>query len=376
MTPEKLLEALTDVDDKAIMEATEPFARQAVPLRGRKLVVLAAAVITLLAMTVTAFASEEISGWFQNFFARNAEEALTTEQIEYLVENEQAIADAQTQDGYTLELKSAITDGTIAYITLHVTAPEDVVLSKTTIEGYDPDAPTLTASNWGTNFLTDSKGDFPYGACGMSTLEDYDGLDNTQDLLITVNPSYDPEGAYPFDSGTVWNLHFEDLIARYTNAAYLKEVQEQYPSDTDVADEVDESALWPEVKLAEGTWDFTITFGDCDFREIELITEPVTTSAVIGWRDDNSDVTKEVTITSFTLRSLSATIICDYDTGAPDFTNRTDKLLYVVMKDGSRIELQSSSGSIGTQSFDALTPIILDDVDYVLLADGTKLPMS
>lgn len=82
----------------------------------------------------------------------------------------------------------------------------------------------------------------------------------------------------------------------------------------------------------------------------------------------NSSVSENVTITSFALRSLRATISCDYDLGAPDFSNK-EKKIEAVMKDGS------SGGSVGEQQFLAESPILLDNVDHILLSDGTKLPM-
>lgn len=384
MKPERMLEAMTDLDEQIIADAHEASTRRTTPVRGRRLISLVAAIAVLMTVSVTAFAAEDISGWFRSFFAKNVEEDLTQEQIEYIAENEQTIADSQTQDGYTLELKSAITDGTIAYISLHVTAPEDVILSKTTIEGYDPQAPILSAGNWGNNFLTDSKGEYRFGGCGMSTLEDNDGLDNTQDLLITVTPDFDTNGAYPFHSGMVWNLHFEDLIARYTNAEYMAEIQEKYPSDRDNSDVVDEAALWPEVTLAEGIWDFTITFGDSDFRELEVLTKPVTAQAFVGsYGDVGSDsfenIYEDVKITSFVLRTLSASIYSDNDlafsfTGY-DYTRGEDHTVHVVMKDGTRIDLEGGSNR-NMQYLIAESPIVLDEVDYIEFSDGTKLPVS
>ena len=43
------------------------------------------------------------------------------------------------------------------------------------------------------------------------------------------------------------------------------------------------------------------------------------------------------------------------------------------MKDGTRIALISNWGVDGKQHFNAETPIILEDVAYILLGDGAKL---
>ena len=65
MKPEKILYAMNDIDTAFLDEA-----REAVPRRSkRKFAALIAAVITLMALTVTAFAAEEIESWFQSFLS-------------------------------------------------------------------------------------------------------------------------------------------------------------------------------------------------------------------------------------------------------------------------------------------------------------------
>ena len=47
---------------------------------------------------------------------------------------------------------------------------------------------------------------------------------------------------------------------------------------------------------------------------------------------------------------------------------RNDKFPYIVMKDGSRQKVQLSN-----QQIELAEPVDLDQVDYILLMDGTKL---
>ena len=103
---------------------------------------------------------------------------------------------------------------------------------------------------------------------------------------------------------------------------------------------------------------------------MELITEPVTVQTSYGFTEDGTDLFEEVKVTSFIISPLSATIQtdCNY---APDFTTG-DRKVYAVMTDGSRIELIPNYGGGGAQRFNVESPIILEDLDYVLLADGTK----
>lgn len=50
--------------------------------------------------------------------------------------------------------------------------------------------------------------------------------------------------------------------------------------------------------------------------------------------------------------------------------------VYAVMKDGSQVELEDYGG--GGRGFAVLTakaPIVLENVDYILLADGVRIDM-
>ena len=51
--------------------------------------------------------------------------------------------------------------------------------------------------------------------------------------------------------------------------------------------------------------------------------------------------------------------------------------MFVVMKDGSQVELEDhGSGGIGFAVLTANAPIIIENVDYILLADGMKINLS
>ena len=69
---------------------------------------LIAAALALMVVTVSA--SETVQNWFVNFFAAINRTGLTTEQVEYIEENAQAILVSQTHNGWTVELNSAFRD--------------------------------------------------------------------------------------------------------------------------------------------------------------------------------------------------------------------------------------------------------------------------
>ena len=131
--------------------------------------------------------------------------------------------------------------------------------------------------------------------------------------------------------------------------------------------------------LAEGTWDFTVNFGESG-EGVELLNQPITTMASIFRKTgpeiwDYEHVVDEVTVTSFVLRPLSATINYECDGGA-NFTDHKEMRMYVVMNDGSKIELEDfGSGGVGFAVFTAKAPIVLENVDYILLADGMRIDM-
>lgn len=251
----------------------------------------------------------------------------------------EAVGDGE-QNGYRIEVKSAVTDGWVAYITLGVTGPEDTVL-------IDPEEETygLTAGNWSDGLLQPKNGEKVYGSMSMGDLDDRDGLENTTDLLITMT--------FPEErkQEEVWNLYFEDLVGTWWDR---------------------DSRAIREETVAEGVWSMDITFDYSRAWERELITEPIRLETCVGWAPDGSNVYEEVTVDSFVLRAFSATVSCQADC-APDFSNIRGGSTYVAMKDGRRIRLWGMGARIGAQELHPEGPIDLTEADYVILGDGTIL---
>ena len=259
----------------------------------------------------------------------------------------QADVDAQaqtpqeaTQDGYTLQLKSVETDGYVARILISVTAPEGV------------DIENLKIGTDRTSFTTAGR-QSRYGGGGLSAVADGDGLANTTDLLAEYYEVFQ-DGLRPFELGATWDLGIIDLFA------------DQWGASSQI--------------LAEGEWHFSITFDESntDYRELELLSSPITMTGSVGWLADGTDVLMDFPIASFKLRKFSSEIT--RDTAAeteeqraeaemcdPEFYAWRGHLTYAVMKDGTQIQLLPDGNC---------APIDLTQVDYVLLADGRKLPVS
>lgn len=254
----------------------------------------------------------------------------------------QADVDAQpappqkaTQNGYTLEVKSVETDGYVAQILIGITAPEDIVLST---------EKPLHFANWRGMLVPADGSEAAFGP--VNTLDDSDGKANTIDVLLTQSVTAKNTDA-PFAAGSTWTLYLVDLVYSSTDET-----------------------------LTEGEWQFPISFGadNCDDRELELLTSPILMKAGTGWLPDGTDVVMEFPVSSFKLRKFSNKIV--RDTAAEteeqraesytDFYRWNGHFICVVMKDGTRIELWDQEND---------SAIDLTQVDYVLLPDGTKLPV-
>lgn len=261
----------------------------------------------------------------------------------------------QTQNGYTLTLKSAVTDGRTARIILGVTAPEGTVLSRK--DGiYDMFGAVST--NFGAHTILipeDGRNIWDYGISEhMHGLEDGDGKENTVDILFMTEVNPPPNGAPEifFEPGTKWTVHLEGITMD----------RAEYP----------ERELSQVVPLFsnEDTWDLSFTFDEAtDTREIEFLSEPMPIRARIGGpRDPLRDLTME----SFRLSALQLRVVWkdDWAGNLFDYASEPYKIVTVVMKEGTRVPLD------GTGDYtisDYVNPIDLDEVDFVELIDGTVL---
>lgn len=90
-----------------------------------------------------------------------------------------------------------------------------------------------------------------------------------------------------------------------------------------------------------------------------------------GWDVNGNTVTKMTQITSFRLHPLGGAITCTEEEADPDFS--FDGSPVVRMRDGSEITLEGLGAAFGTQKLEAESPIDIEQVECVILADGTVL---
>lgn len=320
-------------------------------------VLIAAVLISIL--TVTVSASELVRNWFVAYFSDESDAILSQEQVDFLEENEQHIDQIQTQEGWTVTLRSAITDGMKGYIMLGITAPDNVSLEDIPgSKGYYGPGNDFLPKSPDAVLSCSAYPDFGgvLANIGSSWYEDGDGLKNTINYVIDVAPDVEWAVMDPFGSGAQWHIHIVNLV-------------HGFPEQT---------------ILAEGTWDFDFVF-EKHKASIELLEEPMKIQA---WSKlgDGTETLAEVTVTFMVLRPFGVTIyygdssdLVDYERTSISFTDSEAgrNPWFVVMKDGSKVELYTAGGNpIERYKYlEAKLPIALENVDYLLLADRTMIPM-
>ena len=248
------------------------------------------------------------------------------------VDTQPEISQEATQNGYTVQLKSVDTDGYVLRLLLGITGPEGTTL------------PDIQFSNL-SSILTPTSGAVSGGSRTNRIMDDGDGKDNTADCLLIDSPTM-ADGSMPFTPGSTWELHLVDIVHSGWDS-----VNNRFYNDT----------------LAEGEWLFSIHFDEQngDYRELELLSQPVSAQASTGWRADGTDVSDTFRITSVKVRSMSIALTSDGGENA-DFFRFRNAAAYAVMKDGSRVMIINNQFE---------EPIDLEELAYIHLADGTELPV-
>lgn len=413
MTSLEFLELLNNVSDKYVAEARTP-ARKRLSL-GRSLLVAAIILMSLLLVGCTV---AYVNGWFTDYFSARSENPLTPEQVEFIQEHEQIIQAPQAKGDWTVELKSAICDGNNAYVIFGITAPEDVDLEDTNLStGADRDR--IIPGN-ASSMVRDPESPIPF-TNSMSTTSvlcispeyntvwrdscrwepDNDGLPNTLNYVFSITiDKYDPSKEIlledPFASDIEFQFVFQDFIRTWEDPEKRAEIDAKYAGQDYLIDGEELDGLYKYETLVEETWEFTVTFDPPAPAEssVELITgEPVTTWAEVYWRVpadnpmgyDIDDGEAEVKITSFVLNPFGATLTYEYFQEGHNnafieyeshygYTRHeyAERRVYVVMKDGSRIPLHTDQSG---DKLKADAPIVLSEVDHILLGDGVQISM-
>lgn len=249
------------------------------------------------------------------------------------VDAQKAIFREATQNGYTLTLKSAETDGYVLRVLLSLAAPEGTEL---------PTDGNLDFDYW---TLRDGEGKaYDNGIFSTEKLEDGDGKSWTTDLLLTQNCVLSGRDE-PFAAGTSCELYMRDIV--YSD----------WSAETGPVRET----------LAEGEWLMPISLDgeNGDYRELELVQKPITMKASTGWDETGKDVLESFPVTSVKLRRNCILLTADVgERISADFFWFRSTRTKAVLKDGTEVEVLNLAFT---------KPLDLDSVDYILFADGTKL---
>ena len=405
MNGKNLLIGLSYIDQKYIEESEQdiPVKKAITPARNQrkaqskhlstKKIWLIAAVIALT-MLLVGCAVAYANGWFQQIFSSRSETPLSSEQMQYIQNNEQIVGQSQTKNDWTIDLKSTICDGRTGYLVFQITAPDDVDLEQYLYPSTLDDK-RLSMGNYSAN----GKAGYSYAIASIGTVDternfwyhdggdwisDQDGQPNTVLFCMTIRcEKIDPNKPMlledPFGKDVSFRIRLLGITLEYTNRELQKEIEEKHAGQDYIVDGEEAAGLFCSDILTDEEWYFDVAF-DPDNQFIELITQPVSAQAKV-WRYADAkqweakDFLEEVQISSFRVTPFGANVsyIPKQDTVgiSPRLGENVDDTIYAVMKDGSRIKLDLT-GNYDTV-LQAETPIVLSQLDYILLEDGTKL---
>ena len=397
MTNLELLTALGGISAENLFGAEELQSKPCVRANGKmkmKRAVLIAAVIALTLLLVGCAVAAYANGWFQQIFSARSETPLSSEQIQYIQNNEQIVGQSQTINDWTVDLKSTICDGRTGYLVFQITAPDGMDLEQY-LNPPTVDDKRLSPGNYSVSrdrmypLSKASIGNLNEAenymfADGGNWISDNDGKVNSVLYCMSIRceklyPDKPMLLEEPFGKENTFHIRFMGITLEYTNLELQKEIEEKYAGQAYIVDGEEAAGLFCSDILTDEEWEFDVTF-DSDNQFMELITQPVSVQAKV-WRYadekqwETKDSLEEVQISSFRVTPFGANIafVPKSDTIGISLQlwQDTDDEIYAVMKDGSRIKLDLTGAD--ATILQAQTPIVLSQLDYILLEDGTKL---
>lgn len=350
MTSMTLLEVIGDARPeyvrKAGMYREERYA--AVPAKAKKSKLKKPLLIAAVIMTLLLGACAAATNWFVAFY--QARTPITEDQAAFIESHTETQNQAVTMNGYEIELFTIMADSNQLHIAFAITGPEDVDLEEMGQElCLDLDVHDVNGNYGG------------YHRYGVES--DNDGRANTQTYFYQVYT----EGR----TAPQWNIHIGRLYRLHKDTAYEDELLTgKYKGQTDVIyTEEETERLMNTTVLAEGPWDFKLTVNN-EVEEIQFINEPVTIHGEVS-RYDNESSQQDVELTSFKLYPSGAELCFDIQ---GMLTHESFSEVRVVMKDQSERTLRVSDGdNAGLMHMTADSPILLEQVEKVVLPDGTVL---
>ena len=356
---------------------------------------LVAALIALTLLLVGC-AVAYVNGWFTELFAARSDTPLTDGQVSFIQENEHIIMETQSSNEWNVELKSTMTDGNTGYILFGITAPSDIDLeSYSENRKADHEAPYITPGNYSmraghraiviaSTGFSDEELNFYWQENGYWEA-DNDGIPNTLNYVVELRceklyPNKEILLREPFGSDITFEARFFDFTLEYEDPEVRESVEAKLAEQGDSLIGGEElQGLHKSEELVDGEWIFDVTFTDTRVETLQLIDQPITVDAWVHHKIDNgtmfydtTDDIEPIQITSFVLSPMGATVTYEQAEDVIGVFLEWDgnQGIFVVIKDGSEIQLNSDGTGY---SWSSKVPIVLDDVDHVRLAYGTKV---
>lgn len=314
--------------------------------RRASAITMAVICVGMLSIGCVLAATINIGDVFRSFFSIRQDGSISENQSAYIDTHVATIGESVTQDGVTVTVEGAITDGTMAYILVDIVAPDGYCIDSLPL-GFNIEFEKLKLAGQEKDHISSV-------STGCIPLSDNDGKDNTASMLIQYN-------IYQFLGS---NFSLGDGKARTLQLQNLFYHEDKFPYSL--------------CTVAEGEWQYEFAFTTVDDKEVELLNNPIT-----GSYSQISGNKVNATINSILMKGLSVTV---YYTLAPNDIQEAGDFgtIKVALRDGnavnaypekagqvSRIEngtlIPSSAGHYCTYVFEA--PVSYEDVETIFIGD-------
>lgn len=326
-----------------LLQASMPERRaRRLPLRGLAAALAAAVVLCAAGFAYALFNNSQ----FQAYFSRLSEGPLSPGQYQFLAEKSVGIGQSVTSGGYTVTVESALCDAQNLFLLIRVEAPEGI--------RFDPEEGNFFFDyvRYSSAANREAKRELVGFSRRWVPLDGGDGAANTITLLMQDQQVLSADSDWSYTGGAVWNFQLADLTLR--TGEFFEET----------------------VLLAEGGWSFSFPLSEAS-GQMEFLSAPVACPAV----ETGTENTTPLTLTSLRLRPFGLT--CDYTFAAVPRPKSVDILaLSLILKDGREVAARPVSGGgagpsrscFGTMAYRFDVPVALEEVAYLVLPDGTRLP--
>ena len=241
-------------------------------LSTRKMWLIAA--VMALTLLLVGCAVAYANGWFQQIFSARSETPLSSEQIQYIQNNEQIVGQSQTKIDWTVDLKSTICDGRTGYLVFQITAPDGMDLEQY-LNPPTVDDKRLSPGNYSVSRdrmyplskasignLNEEK-NYMF-ADGGNWISDNDGKANSVLYCMSIRceklyPDKPMLLEDPFGKENTFHIRFMGITLEYTNLELQKEIEEKYAGQEYLVDGEEAAGLFCSDILTDEEWYFDVT---------------------------------------------------------------------------------------------------------------------